>query len=314
MGNNAQVSVVMCVYNGLPGLRKTLESVLSQNGVDFEFIVVNDGSKDGSLAVLQEYAAQDGRLRIVDQKHYGLTRSLVHGCSEAKGEFIARQDAGDISLPGRLEKELAVFLAKPSVALVSCGTRFVGPEGEFLYEAQKTSDESDEALRSPDLATLRGPSSHPCTMFPREHYNRVGGYRPQFEVAQDLDLWTRLIDLGRHEVVQEVLYEVTLAPRTISSVKQAQQKAATKIIAECMRHREATGNDSEQVEKAARLIGKDGRVNRRRSDADFYYFLASCLRGRSPTRSRHYLIAALKRNPFHLRALVRTIQATVRTD
>jgi glycosyltransferase involved in cell wall biosynthesis len=311
MDSGAQVSVVMCVYNGLPGLPKTLESVLSQDGVDLEFIVVNDGSTDGSLAVLQEYAAHDERMRILDQKHYGLTQSLIRGCADAKGVFIARQDAGDVSWPGRLEKELAMFFANPNLALVSCGARFVGPGGEFLYEVKKTSNEADEALRSPDLATLRGPSHHGCTMFRREHYLRAGGYRRQFEVAQDLDLWTRLVELGQHEVVQEVLYQVILAPGAISGEKRLQQEATTIVIAECMRDRMATGDDSEHLKQAARIIGKKTRFIRRKSDANFYYFLASCLRGKNPRRSRHYLMAALKRNPFHLKALVRAIQAQI---
>jgi len=311
MDSRAQVSVVMCVYNGLPRLLKTLDSILSQDGVDLEFIVVNDGSTDGSFAVLQEYAVRDGRLRIINQKHYGLTQSLIRGCAEAKGKFIARQDAGDVSLPGRLKKELSMFLADPKLALVSCGTRFCGPDGEFLYDEQKSSHEADEALRSPDLATLRGPASHPSTMFRREHYLRAGGYRPQFEVAQDLDLWTRLVELGRHEVVQEVLYEAILAPGTISGDKRVQQEATKKIIAECMRNRMTTGDDSEQLEQAARIIGDKARFNRRKTDADFYYFLASCLRAKNPRRSRHYLMAALKRNPFHFKALVRAIQAQI---
>jgi hypothetical protein len=149
-------------------------------------------------------------------------------------------------------------------------------------------------------------------MFPRENYIRAGGYRPQFEVAQDLDLWTRLIELGRHEVVQEVLYEVTLAPGTISGVKRKQQQITTKIIAECMRNRKATGDDSEQLQRASRISENSARFNRRRTDADFYYFLASCLRGRKPRRSRHYLIEALKRNPFHLKALIQAVQTQFR--
>ncbi len=307
----AQVSVVMCVYNGLPGLPRTLESILSQDGVDLEFVVVNDGSTDGSLAVLQEYAVRDGRLRIINQKHYGLTQSLIRGCAEAKGKFIARQDAGDVSLPGRLKKELVMFLADPNLALVSCGTRFCGPDGEFLYDEQKSSHEADEALRSPDLATLRGPASHPSTMFRREHYLRAGGYRPQFEVAQDLDLWTRLVELGRHEVVQEVLYEAIWAPGTISGDKRAQQEATKKVIAECVRRRMAAGDDSAQLEQAARITESKTRFNRRKADADSYYFLASCLRAQNPQRSRHYLMAAFKRNPFHFKALARAIQARI---
>jgi glycosyltransferase involved in cell wall biosynthesis len=311
MDHETQLSVVMCVHNGGPGLQTTLESTLSQQGVDLEFIVVDDGSTDETSAILRDHAVRDDRLRILERKHVGLTRSLIYGCAEANGQFIARKDAGDVSLPGRLSKELAMFRADPNLALISCGTRFLGPNDEFLYVVQKESGEADEALRSPNLLTLRGPSHHGCTMFRREDYLRAGGYRPQFEVAQDLDLWTRLVELGRHEVVQEVLYEAKLASGAISSEMRNQQEATTKIIAECMRSRMITGDDSEQLKQVACICEEKRRTSRRRSDANFYYFLAACLRRQNPSRSRHYLMAALKRNPLHFRALARAIQAQI---
>lgn len=311
MAGGVQVSVVMCVYNGITGLSRTLDSILDQKGVDLEVIVVNDGSTDGSSTMLREYAVRDERVRVVERRHHGLTRSLIRGCARAEGKFIARQDVGDISLPGRLEKELAVFGSEPHLGLVSCGTRVLGPGGEFLYEVQRPSSEADEALRSPDPVTLRGPSHHGCTMFRKDHYLRAGGYRPQFEVAQDLDLWTRLAELGRHEVVQDVLYEATLAPGAISSRNRSQQEATAKVILECMRSRMATGDDSKQLMQLSRISGNQARRSRRYTDADFYYFLSSCLRRRDPIRSRHYLTAALKRNPLHFRALARAIQAQI---
>jgi glycosyltransferase involved in cell wall biosynthesis len=85
------------VYNGAFCLAKTLDSILSQEGVEFEFIVVNDGSSDKSGQILNDYAQRDSRLRIIHQENTGLTRALIRGCDAVRGEFIARQDAGDIS-------------------------------------------------------------------------------------------------------------------------------------------------------------------------------------------------------------------------
>ena len=97
-----EVSIVMSVYNGACYLRAAVESVLDQQGVSFEFVVVDDGSTDESGAILDEYATRDPRLRVIHQQNTGLTQALIRGCSEARGEFIARQDADDVSLPGRL--------------------------------------------------------------------------------------------------------------------------------------------------------------------------------------------------------------------
>ena len=305
------ISVVMSVHNNAHTLPDTLNSILRQEGVNLEFIVIDDGSTDQSLSILLDFARGDSRLKVLRQDNRGLTRSLIRGCESASGEYIARQDAGDISFPGRLKKEISTLVREPDVALVSCGARFIGPAREFLYEVQIASKDADAALRSPDLATLRGPSHHGSSMFRKDDYVRVGGYRPQFRVAQDLDLWTRLVDLGRHEVVQEVLYEATLAPRTISSENRAQQDAAKKVIAECMCRRMATGDDSGLLEQAARTTENRGNFNRRSTDADFYYFLASCLRRKNPRRSRYYLFAALRRNPFHIKALIRAVQVRI---
>src|SRR5262245_30164988 len=100
MNTRPEVSVMMSVYNGASHLAATLDRILSQEGVALEFIVVNDGSTDKSSQILNDYAQRDSRLRVIHQENTGLTRALIRGCDAARGEFIARNDAGDISLPG----------------------------------------------------------------------------------------------------------------------------------------------------------------------------------------------------------------------
>src|SRR5882672_1865903 len=102
MSDNPDISVVMSVYNDAAYLSDSIESVLRQDGVSFEFIVIDDGSTDQSGSILNKYAANDPRLRVVHQKNQGLTASLIVGCSMARGRYIARQDSDDISFSGRL--------------------------------------------------------------------------------------------------------------------------------------------------------------------------------------------------------------------
>src|SRR5438445_3821400 len=92
MNTYPEVSVVMGVYNGASHLAATLDSILSQDGVELEFIVVNDGSTDESAEILNCYASRDSRVRVIHQDRAGLTRALISGCDAARGEFIARQD------------------------------------------------------------------------------------------------------------------------------------------------------------------------------------------------------------------------------
>ena len=138
MSGNPEVSVVMSVYNGASDLAVTMDSILSQEGVEFEFIVVNDGSSDKTGQILNDYAQRDSRVRIIHQENTGLTRALIRGCDAARGEFIARQDAGDVSLPSRLKSQASLLRDHPDCVLVSCWTDMVGPEGEFLYTRRGT--------------------------------------------------------------------------------------------------------------------------------------------------------------------------------
>ena len=138
MSTRCEVSVVMSVYNGALNLTPSMNSILSQEGVSLEFIVVNDGSTDNTGEILDDFARRDPRVRVIHQENTGLTRALIRGCDAALGEFIARQDAGDISLPGRLKNQAAVLTGCKDCVFVSCWTDVVGPNGEFLYTSQGT--------------------------------------------------------------------------------------------------------------------------------------------------------------------------------
>src|SRR5437660_937335 len=127
MSRHPDISVVMSACNGASHLTATVDSVLSQEGVELEFIVVNDGSKDETGNILDDYARRDARVRVIHQNNTGLTRALIRGCGAARGDFIARQDADDISLAGRLALQLDVLRNNKNVVMTSCGTRFIGP-------------------------------------------------------------------------------------------------------------------------------------------------------------------------------------------
>ena len=255
MREKVDVSVVMSVYNGAEYLRQSVESILSQEGVRFEFIIVNDGSTDESPAILEEYAKKDGRITVIHQENQGLTKALIRGCAEAKGEFICRQDCGDISKPGRLAKQLEHIRSGKDRVLVSCATNVVGPKQEFLYNT--FGDVDDEAVRnsllSGSLRTIRGLSHHGSAFFPNELYKKVGGYRSEFYFAQDLDLWVRLARYGKVSFCPEVLYEAQFTEHSISGLYRKEQIALTKIILD-LRNLEPTDPKSAQLLRQASLI------------------------------------------------------------
>ena len=300
------VSVVMGVYNGAPSIRDTVRSLLAQVGVDLEFIIVDDGSTDETSALLSEFVKGDSRVRVIRQDNSGLTRALIRGCAAARGRFIGRQDCGDISLPGRLAEEVRMMESRPDAALVSCGTRVVGPEGEALYDIENIEGDATERLLTSDLARLRGPAHHGGTLFRRELYERVGGYRKQFYFAQDLDLWMRLVEHGRHIAIPDLLYQAAFAFGSISSLHRSRQIACARIILECARLRRAGQSDASAIARATAIVPNHQKTSAL-DLAAASYFVGVCLRKRGDPRSRRYFLEALRAYPLHVKSAVRLL-------
>jgi glycosyltransferase involved in cell wall biosynthesis len=303
----------MAVYNSEKHLATTLESILTQENVDLEFIVVNDGSTDTTEDILHQYTGQYPQLKIITQDNQGITCSLIRGCAAAKGEFIARQDAGDISLPGRLQKELHCLSRHPQASMVSCGTNFLGPKGESLYTIVQTEDEGRNGLRRLVLSEIKGPSHHGSVMFRRDAYEQVGGYRKQFFVAQDLDLWLRLTEVGGHVAMQEVLYQSTLASTSISSRMRDVQFSTAQLIMECASRRRSRESEQDILEQASILSPQKMNIRKKSQAAAFDYFLGCCLLKKDPAAAQKYFFTTLQKDPLHLRAGLRFLQAKMKS-
>jgi glycosyltransferase involved in cell wall biosynthesis len=302
------VSVVMSVYNGAATLAETLSSVLAQEDCSFEFIVIDDGSSDGAARILDEFADRDARLRVVHQQNTGLTPALIRGCAMATGEFIARQDAGDISLPGRLSAQSELLRARTDVVMVASAVAVCGPQNEPLYSLARPSMELDSGLRRTEIDAVRGPPHHGATMFRRDAYLHVGGYRAPFVVAQDLDLWLRLIEQGTCLGMEQVFYQARLEPGSISSRRRDDQFRMALLALQCARARASIGDDASVLadvvaEPAPKRPLSAGERSR------FHYFVASCLRKNDPQRARAYFGKALRDNPLHLKALIHWVLA-----
>lgn len=304
-----QISVVMGVYNGAEALPDTIDSVLSQEDVSLELIIVDDGSTDDTAQLLQRYERLDSRIRIIQQKHGGLTKALVTGCAAARGAFIARQDVGDVSLPGRLKQQLGLAQSRTDVGFVSCGTRFVGPLRELLYDAVPLSPDQTAELLTLDLDRIKGPSMHGCTMFSRNKYIEVGGYRSAFYFAQDLDLWIRLAENGKHLAITEVLYQASLTLGSITSRYRKQQLETARLILESAHQRRSGKSDEDVLRRAAHVRPNKSSTSNRRIKADALYFIGACLRQQRNPSATHYFQRALLTNPFHLKSAVRLISA-----
>lgn len=283
----------MGVRDGARQLPATMASILSQRDADFEMIVVDDGSTDDTASMLDDYARSDSRIRVIRQPRRGLTEALIGGCAQARGAFVARQDCGDRALDHRLSRQAALMRARPDVALCAAGARFLGPQGELLYEIAQTTDALRQGLSGRTLRTIVGPAHHGATMFRRAHYNAVGGYRAAFRVSQDLDLWLRLCEVGACCTTTDILYEATLAPGSLSQTRRKEQLEAARVILKCTALRRRGEGDAIALQS---LVATDEPhpALTQRTDAAFYYFLGGLLRARNPRQAREYYLRSLR--------------------
>jgi glycosyltransferase involved in cell wall biosynthesis len=302
-----EVSVVVSVYNGMTHVRRSLESILEQEGVDLELIVVNDGSTDATPMILSDLAAKDARVRLVHQENRGLTKALIVACSLARAEFIARHDADDVSLPGRLARQLELLRSNQQVSFVSCWSRALGPEGELLFETRRPADPREAT----DLFRKRlGPVHHGSVMFRRAAYEHVGGYRPEFYYAQDGDLWLRLSEKGQIAYVPDTLYVYRVSPTAISSSHRPVQNALGELAHLCKNARQA-GESEEALLKQAALIRPTNGNSLRRDPVAGDYFIGRCLATRGDRRARRYLWNVLQQRPWRLGAWLGVCQTLI---
>ena len=295
----------MGVYNGESALQRTLDSLRAQTFTDWELIAVDDASSDRSLKILDAYAEQDERIRVLRQEaNKGLTQALIRGCSEARGEFIARQDVGDVSVPDRLQIQQQMLKASPLVSLLSCRTQVCGPHGEILDTAIVNLDAEDATrqLRTTNLERIAGVSHHGSAMFRAADYRKAGGYRGEFYFAQDLDLWLRLTDHGHMAFCPEVLYCSRISESCISSVYRDQQLATAELIVEAFAARSA-GIPEGPILLRAQAIRPVDRLKSRTDKAKGNYWIGRMLQRRGDVRCLSYLFRSFLQNPAAWKAL-----------
>lgn len=183
------VSVLMTVYNGMPYLREAIESVLAQTFADFEFVIVDDGSTDGSLECIASY--RDPRIRLWrNEANLGQTRSLNRGLDLLRGEYVARLDADDVCVATRLERQVEVLRARPDVAVLGTWMYDIDAQGTKTALVSRRWEDTGTYLAWLLLEIC--PLWHPTVMFRRDAVAAVGGYDETFRIAQDYDLWMRL--------------------------------------------------------------------------------------------------------------------------
>ncbi|NHM31125.1 glycosyltransferase family 2 protein [Neobacillus terrae] len=210
------ISVVTAVYNGEEYLKESIESILKQTYSHFEYIIVNDGSNDKTREILDNIA--DSRVKAIHlERNGGAANALNIGINEARGKWIALQDADDVSIEHRLQTQLYFIKSDPRLvvvgSLVQCipgndkiNQKFLQWEESFFNNKKNF---RKEQFNSTPLCNGTG-------FFLKSAFEKIGGYDPIFKIAYDYDLWTRMFEMGGISRVPEVLYKYRVRKNSLA--------------------------------------------------------------------------------------------------
>lgn len=209
MSNIPTVSVLMAVYNTERYLPEAVESILQQTYQNFELIVIDDGSSDRSLQILQKYAEVDQRIHLISRENRGIPKTRNELVSLARGKFLAIMDSDDVALPDRLAQQVAFLEQHPEVVWVGGAFDLIDRKGRRLTRISLVEQDDDirHLLQKGQVNFL-----HPTAMLRRQSVLQVGGYDEAFPLAEDLDLWLRLSQVGKLASIKEAVVQYRIHP------------------------------------------------------------------------------------------------------
>jgi len=258
------ISVAMSVHNGERFLAAAIDSVLCQSFGDFELLLLDDGSRDDSPAIIADHAARDARIRPILRENRGLVASLNQLIGEARAPIIARMDADDICAPERFARQIGFMAAHPDYGVVGCWTEDIDEHGgPFKVSGPEHPTNHDDFL----LAIENGWPllCHPAAMFRKDLVEAVGGYHGAFRHCEDLDLWLRLASVTRLCSIPERLLRYRHYPEQVSSRHATEQQIGAAVARLAYAERQAGRPDPTAdlvslppIDELDVLFGRDG--------------------------------------------------------
>jgi glycosyltransferase involved in cell wall biosynthesis len=243
------VSVVMPAFNAAAFLDEAVQSILDQTFRDFEFIIVDDGSTDDTAGILQKYTQADDRVKVYRQENQGMIAALNRGCRMARGQFIARMDADDISLPHRLERQLRFMDGHPEIGILGTSVSRIDENGSVTGDWRQ----------SPNRKVLRWNHFfrvcviHPTVVMRREILEKINFYRSDAVHAEDWDLWLRASAITEFSNTHEILFKYRVWSKSTSKrLNQEYRETPIKLLAPYINN---FLNESTSIEAVAGLRG-----------------------------------------------------------
>ena len=210
--NTPKISVLLSCFNDASYLNNSISSILNQTLKEFEFIIINDGSTDNTSDVINKYLKTDKRIRTINQENIGLTKSLNKGIRIAKGKYVARIDADDISYEQRLIKQYNFLEENKNIVLVGA-QRIINDNINNTVRKDFLPLTTNEVRKT---AIYRNPFFHSLVMFRKDVIKKVGFYDETFKYVQDRELWSRIIHDYDTANLDEILGEKSIERSAIS--------------------------------------------------------------------------------------------------
>lgn len=243
-----KISVLLPAFNAVETIRETVSSVLTQTESDFEFLIVDDGSTDGTAEAVAQMVMGDERVKLMVQENAGMAVTLNRLIDQSRGRYLARIDADDLAEPTRFAKQFEFMESNPNCVLV--GSSVLNIDGDGDPYGVTTFPADHEAIES-RLLSGSGGIMHPSVMMRRSVVQKVGGFALDLPVAEDQDLWLRMARMGHLANLQEPLTRYRVHPQNMSFVRQAEGRDALHRLLEkahAVRGLEFIQRDNAEVE------------------------------------------------------------------
>lgn len=224
-----QLSVLMPVYNAGKYLIEAIESIIDQTFYDFEFLIIDDGSTDNSLSIISDYKSKDSRIIFISRENLGVTTTLNQLLGLARGKWVARMDADDISHPLRFERQIEYLEKNPKVGVLGTWVEFFGDSNKS--KVWKTPHKHQDCVRR---MIFSSPLAHPSVMF-RGDLIKVGliKYEETSMHAEDLSLWMQLYNCTQICNLEEVLLKYRIHSKSITRVEDSIENLSSRF--ECLK-------------------------------------------------------------------------------
>jgi glycosyltransferase involved in cell wall biosynthesis len=230
------ISVVLPVYNAEKYLSKAIESILRQSFKSFELIIVNDGSTDNSLKIINSFS--DSRIVLIDQHNAGLPKALNNGIRKSKSDIIARMDSDDISLQNRLEIQYNFLIKNQQYIIVGSNAEVIDADGRYVYTSCQPIEDHECKNKLP--AT---PFFHPSVMFRKEAYSKAGYYNEKTVYLEDVILFNRMAAYGKFYNFELPLLRYRIVPNSNSLRSNRKDLRAVSIIDEAINNNNVSDKD-----------------------------------------------------------------------